>query len=61
MEASVFVIRRPGDNRFWQTSRGFIAASLAEATKYRDRTEATNARDMCCPLKAAAVVDEVRS
>lgn len=57
---STYVIRRPGDNRFWQTSRGFIAATIADATKYRNETEARNVRAMCCPLKAAAVVDEVK-
>jgi hypothetical protein len=55
-----YFILRAHDGRTWQTSRGFIGTTIAEATKYSDQTEATNVRDFCCPVKARAVVEEVK-
>jgi hypothetical protein len=55
-----FIIRAR-DGRLWQTSRGFITRDVAEATKYRDATEAQNAAAMCCPAKALPQVEEIKS
>jgi hypothetical protein len=54
-------IIRARDGRLWQTSRGFHAKTIAEATKYRDQTEAQNAAAMCCQAKSGARVEEVKS
>ncbi len=54
----MYVIR-DRNGRFWQTSRGFSAATVADATKYRDETEASNAAAMCCQAKACARVEAV--
>jgi hypothetical protein len=58
---STAYILRAKDGRTWQTSRGFIGTTIAEATKYRDRTEAEGVRAFCCPVRACAVIEEVES
>lgn len=44
------------DGRYWQTARGFISRIEADATLYRDQTEAQSVLALCCPLRSCATV-----
>ncbi len=54
-----YVIKSRVSGAYWQTASKWISQDIRDATKYRDKTEATNARDFCCPTRSKAEVVEV--